>query len=118
HRFYIQSHQLGAVCLISSIPSNSSGPGREANSGSSVYIKTWKCLISTRFLRHLSVPSLLRPVCFPAAAYPVGTGSAMIRHTIPKPTFHALIPLRRRALQTTEAELKLIAGRGDHRAPP
>jgi hypothetical protein len=35
-----------------------------------------------RFLRHLSVSSLLRPVCFPAAAYPVNTGSAAIRHSM------------------------------------
>ena len=36
-----------------------------------------------RFLVHISVPSLLGPVRFPAAAYPVGTGSAAILRTMP-----------------------------------
>jgi hypothetical protein len=36
-----------------------------------------------RLLRHLSVPSPLRPFCFPAAArYPDGTGRASIRRTM------------------------------------
>jgi hypothetical protein len=35
-----------------------------------------------RFLRHLSISFLLRTVCFPAAAYPVGINSAATQHTM------------------------------------
>ncbi len=35
-----------------------------------------------QFLKHVSIPFLLRPVSFPAAPYPAGTGSAAIRHTM------------------------------------
>ena len=37
---------------------------------------------SKRFLKHLSLSSLLRSVCFPAATYPVATASAQIRRTM------------------------------------
>ena len=41
---------------------------------------------SKRFLKHLSLSSLLRSVCFPAATYPVATASASIRQTMPPNT--------------------------------
>ena len=65
--------------LISSIPSDSVSPGR----GHLWLLQVRKSLgvpHFKRFLRHLSVP--LRSVCFPAAAYPVGTGRAAILPTI------------------------------------
>ena len=76
---------LGAVGLVFwshiSIPNDSGGPG-----GDQLWLfrvrENLEVPYFKPFLRHLSVPSLLRPVCFPAAAYPVGIGSAAIRHTM------------------------------------
>jgi hypothetical protein len=70
-----------AVFLISSIPGDSASPER----GHPWLLQERKILEVPhfkRFLRHFSVPSLLRPVCFPAEAYPVGTGKTGILSTI------------------------------------
>ena len=56
-----------------SLLSGSSGPGR----GQLCLLRVRKrpeMANSKRFLRHLSVPSLLRPVSFLSAPYPAGTG--------------------------------------------
>jgi len=54
-----------------------------ANSGSSGYRRTQKCLISSSFSDTYPSTPFLHPVCFTAAAYPVGTGSAAMRRTMP-----------------------------------
>src|ERR1039458_1098663 len=76
-------YQSGATVFpILSIPSDSSGRGRGPalpRPGT----ENPEVPHSKRFLRHLSVPSFLRPVCFSAAApYPVSKGSAAIRRSM------------------------------------
>src|SRR5450759_5628140 len=78
---YTSDRLRGSVFPILSIPSDSSGRGRGPalpRPGT----ENPEVPHSKRFLRHLSVPSFLRPVCFSAAApYPVSKGSAAIRRS-------------------------------------
>src|SRR5664280_1600014 len=79
---YTSARLRESVFPILSIPSDSSGRGRGPGlprPGT----ENPEVPDSKRFLRHLSVPSFLRPVCFSAAApYPVSKGSAAIRRSM------------------------------------
>ena len=79
---YTSDRLRESVFPILSIPSDSSGRGRGPalpRPGT----ENPEVPHSKRFLRHLSVPSFLRPVCFSAAApYPVSKGSAAIRRSM------------------------------------
>ena len=73
---------LAKHCENPSIPTASGSPGMGQLSLLRVR-KNAKVPHFKRFLTHLSAPSFLRPVYFPAAAcYPVGKGSAAIRRSM------------------------------------
>ncbi len=66
---------IGAVSLILSIPSDSTGQ-EGAKAGSSWYIRTRKLPRFKRFLKHLFVPSLLRRVGSPSPPHPIRVAPA------------------------------------------
>jgi len=76
HRLHVQPPPLER--FSSSFPSRATPAAEEAGQLCLLRArKTRKCLIPSDFLYTSPFPSLLRPVCLPAAAlYPVGKGSA------------------------------------------
>jgi hypothetical protein len=74
-RLYLPTDNIGAVFLIFSAAKRLQPPTKVPPSGSSSCAKGWKRLISSGFVRHLSLSSLLRRVCSPPPhdAYPAGT---------------------------------------------
>ncbi len=80
-RLYIQPLPLEAF-LSFSLSRTTPAAQEGAQSGPSGHRRTRKCLISSSFSDTYPSTPFLRPVCVPAAAYPVATPSAPIRRTM------------------------------------